>query len=240
MMVALTYSRLALIPNDVWLDEESRRCPDRFMGYITTLMPMLIDVCAIAESIRVNPQMVTRATSHPTYDSGSDDLEENFEVENERMRKFTDLRTKIHEWHPTSSQTASFKASKSLMLHAYAYKAAALLYLHRLKDPAGSSEEADRIALSMAHEILMHLSSISEQMKTALWPLFLAGCELKIDEDRDSALKLYDILFLLRRTVSITRTRDFCINRVWSARDSGNDWNWMVLVHLYPGECLPI
>jgi hypothetical protein len=244
MMIAMAYSRPPLIPTEVWLDEHCQHHPDRFMGYTGTLMPVLAKLSILAGD--------ARALSKQTAEVGAEfrqDLEPN-DIHIATVRKnqsngilsqrALELRTAIHQWRPNYPPSTSFQSSKNMMLHAHAYKAATLLYLHRIMEPAGVSEEADHLALSMAHEVLMHLSGLSDQLKTALWPTFIASCELASMEDRTTAIRIFEEIFRMRKTVTTLRTKAFCITRVWQARDSGSNWNWMDLVYEYPGECLPI
>lgn len=78
------------------------------------------------------------------------------------------------------------------------------------------------------------------QLKTALWPVTIAGTELTGEEDRALVLGFFDEIYRQRRTVTALRTKAFVEDRVWKARDEGKEWGWMDLVTRYPGECLPI
>ena len=86
----------------------------------------------------------------------------------------------------------------------------------------------------------MHLSAMTDQLKTSLWPVLIAGTELTEEGDRKIVLGMFDEIVRQRKTVTSRRTRDFCVQRVWAARDAGLPWNWMDLVEIFPGECLPI
>lgn len=52
MIISLVHGHRPLIPTAVWLDEEARTSADRLMGYTTTLMPLLEELCILAESLR--------------------------------------------------------------------------------------------------------------------------------------------------------------------------------------------
>ncbi|KAH7412903.1 fungal-specific transcription factor domain-containing protein [Cadophora sp. MPI-SDFR-AT-0126] len=248
MMVSLTYARHPLIPHSVWLSEDSYRHADRFMGFTGTLMPILADLGALAEEMRGGT---------PTPFSASDGANRNGshvgdEVWSEEAimittnptlaiyQKVLDIRQRLHQWRPVAAQNVPFQASRNLLFHAHAHRAAALLYLHRLLEPPGSSEAADQVALGMAHEVMMHLSAMKDQLKTSLWPVLIAGTELTEEGDRGVVLGMFDEIVRQRKTVTARRTRDFCVQRVWAARDAGLVWNWMDLVEIFPGECLPI
>jgi hypothetical protein len=244
MMIAMAYSRPPLIPTEVWLDEDCQNHPDRFMGYTGTLMPVLARLSILARDARalfkqrtevgadfrrvLEPNGVHLGTVRKSQSNGN------------LSQRALELQTAVNQWRPNHPPKTSFQSSKNMMLHAHAYKTATLLYLHRIMEPAGVSKEADQVALSMAHEVLMHLSGLSDALKTALWPAFIASCELASMEDRTTAVQIFEEIFRLRKTVTTLRTKAFCITRVWQARDAGNNWNWMDLVYEYPGECLPI
>jgi len=247
MMISLTYARHPLIPNSVWLSDDSYRTADRFMGYTGTLMPILADLGALAEEMR-------GGTPTPSGSDGANRNGSHFgdEVWSEEAimittnptlaiyQKVLDIRQRLNQWRPIAAQNISFQASRNLLFHAHAHRAAALLYLHRLLEPPGSSDAADQAALGMAHEVMMHLSAMTDQLKTSLWPVLIAGTELTEEGDRKIVLGMFDEIVRQRKTVTSRRTRDFCVQRVWAARDAGLPWNWMDLVEIFPGECLPI
>ncbi|KAK0121879.1 hypothetical protein ONS95_010159 [Cadophora gregata] len=247
MMISLTYARHPMIPHSVWLTDDSYRSADRFMGYTGTLMPILAELGALAGEMRCG-------TPTPSGGDGTDSNASHFgdEVWSEEAifittnptlaisQKVLDIRQRLNQWRPIASQNFSFQASRNLLFHAHSHRAAALLYLHRLLEPPGSSEAADQVALGMAHEVLMHLSAMTDQLKTSLWPVLIAGTELTEEQDRSIVLGMFDEIVRQRKTVTSRRTRDFCVQRVWAARDAGLAWSWMDLVELYPGECLPI
>ncbi|KUJ19344.1 uncharacterized protein LY89DRAFT_488809 [Mollisia scopiformis] len=240
MMISLTYARQPLISSQAWLENDFYRQADRFMGYTGPLMPILADLGSLAEEIRGANSPTT-----PFICQDEDMWTENALVfgysQNQSIyQKAMDIRTQLDQWRPVTAQNVSFHSSKNLLFHAHAHKAAAILYLHRLLEPPGSSEEADRTALSLAHEVLMHLSAMTGQLKTALWPALIAGTELVNEDDRNLITRMFDDIHQQRRTITSLRTKIFCVNRVWTARDLGLHWSWMDLVHQYPGECLPI
>lgn len=52
MIISMVQVRRLKIPTSVWLDEEAQTCPDRLMGYTSTFMPLLEELCALAEDVR--------------------------------------------------------------------------------------------------------------------------------------------------------------------------------------------
>lgn len=52
MIISLVYGHRPMIPTAVWLDEEAKTSADRLMGYTTTIMPLLEELCVLAEELR--------------------------------------------------------------------------------------------------------------------------------------------------------------------------------------------
>lgn len=236
MILSLTHFHRPLIPTAVWLDEGCGQSADRLMGYTTTLMPLLTELCGIAEEIRgvlgtkeimhIENPLKSNADSSSEYNSLS--------------LRAADLRAQIDSWRPISPQGVPFRCSKKLLSHSYATRSAALLYLHRLFHPPGSSPGADQMALTMAHEVLVHTSGPPDELRLLLWPIFIAASELENGDERLTAVQMFDAICKGRNTATALRTKNFCIERVWEARNAGFEWNWMAMVDQYPGECVPI
>lgn len=218
MMIALTYARRPLISTHVWLELDLRTQADRFMGYTGPLMPILADLATLAEDIRgaSTPTpwtpYINRSGEMLSEDTMMLGSMEGFNI----MRAATDIKLRLDQWRP--AHRLSFQSSRNLLYHAHAHKTAAILYLHRLLYAPGTSDEADRTALTMAHEVLMHLSAMTDQLKTALWPALIAGVELVDKEDRRLVIDLFDRIYGQRRTVTSSRTKDFCVDRVWAGK----------------------
>lgn len=239
IIISLTYSRRALVAIDTWLDDECAKQPDRFMGFTGTMMPILADLSALAEDIKHASRGNAINDSSPTLDSLETTLTA-LPVGFSIHQRANQLCSRIQAWRPMSNPGSSFQSSKIFLFHARSFQAAALLYLHRLIYPPGSSSPADDTAISMAHDVLMYISGTAAELKLSLWPVFIAATELASEEDRSTALQTYDIISTQRGTVTSRRTKDFTVERIWKARDKGEEWNWMVLAYQYPGECMPI
>ena len=199
------------------------------MGYTGTLMPLLAELCALAEDARGNTQnhfIIDADSLSPMQDSLS--------------QREADLRAKIEAWRPISTTGVSFRSSRKFLAQAYAYRSAALLYIFRLFHPPQSSQAADRVALGMAHDVLVYTSGPREELRMLLWPVFIAACEAVDEDDRSTVLEVFDSICMYRKTATALRTKNFCVDRVWKVRDSGMEWDWMKLAKFYPGECLPI
>ncbi|CAK7275174.1 hypothetical protein SEPCBS57363_006545 [Sporothrix epigloea] len=139
------------------------------------------------------------------------------------------IRAQLLMWRPIHDSSLSIQTSRTLLLHASAWRAAALLYLYRLFNRPGSSPDADQMALSMAYEVMMHINGPAEDVKLSLWPLFIAACELDQPEDRALATALFTEVCHARPTVTARRTREFVMDHIWPAHDRGDVWDWMQL-----------
>ncbi|CAK7568364.1 MAG: hypothetical protein SEPTF4163_006352 [Sporothrix epigloea] len=139
------------------------------------------------------------------------------------------IRAQLLMWRPIHDSSLSIQTSRTLMLHASAWRAAALLYLYRLFNRPGSSPDADQMALSMAYEVMMHINGPAEDVKLSLWPLFIAACELDQPEDRALATALFTEVCHARPTMTARRTREFVMDHIWPAHDRGDVWDWMQL-----------
>jgi hypothetical protein len=199
------------------------------MGYTATLMLLLSELSALAEDVRGMGQNRYVTDSEPVPLTKENLLE-----------RATELRSKIEAWYPNSIPGVSFRSSRKFLAQAHAYRSAALLYLYRLFHPPQSSPEAGSVALAMAHDVLVYTSGPRDELRMLLWPVFIAGCEALEEEDRLTVMDVFDAICEHRKTVTALRTKRFCVDRVWEARDKGTEWDWMKLVELYPGECLPI
>lgn len=235
MMISLVRFQRPRIPTSYWLDDHAKQHADRFMGYTGTLMPILNELCTLAEDIR---------TPLPDNILGPDSEDITFSIPLHDplilVERAARLQSQLELWHPTVDSTLSFHSSRKFLMHANAYRSAALLYLHRLIHPAGSSVEADQAALIMAYEVMVHTSGEDDDLKMSLWPVFIAACEVCNEADRTTATYMLGAICRARKTVTSTRTRAFVINRVWHARDNALDWNWMTLSEQYPNDLLPI
>lgn len=305
MILSLVQLRRPLIPTSAWLDNEAQTSADRLMGYTATLMPLLEELCALAEDMKtvarspacnyspldVNPADLLLTSNVASIDTtycptqqvpgphtesyqqqiAGDDLTNQFcnyipeSVFPEHMspvlapdlksgltgdvHRAEDLRARIELWKPTLPHGLSFRKSRRFLSQASCYRAGALLYLFRLLNPpqpSGSSMQpsaVDEEAIAKAHEVLMSTNVAAEnpdEVKMLLWPVFLAACEMSAEEDRQMVLDILDTILAQRKTSTVQKIKSFVLNRVWPARDQGEEWNWWMLAERYPGECLPI
>ncbi|WYZ44988.1 hypothetical protein EsH8_VIII_000304 [Colletotrichum jinshuiense] len=250
LVVSLVQLRRPKVPCYVWLENESHK-PDRLLGYTVTLMPLLEELCTLAEEVR--DQILQPALSSPLVEatvqtpSTNDSPTSSLCVERWLDVGYSDvslradsLRMRLESWRPTISDSLSFRSARKFRAQAACYRAGALLYLYRLFNPPSSSAEVNSDALSKAHDVMLYTSGPPAESKMLLWPVFLAACEMSDADDRAAVLDVLDSIGTHRKTVTVDRTRRFVEERVWKARDEGRDWNWMILAQNHPGECLPI
>lgn len=208
------------------------------MGFTPTLMPLLQELCALAEDIHQNTG-TSRAIANDVVEWPLPVTD--ISTVSTQALLVADLRSRLQLWRPKLAQGVSARTSRRLLAQAFATRAAALLMLHRLVNPAGSATEAaDNEAFQMACEVMVHLNGEPEDLRLSTWATFVASCELQSREDRDVAIGIFDAIYSSRRTGTALQTKKFVIERVWKARDGGENWNWMALSRRYPRECVPI
>ncbi|KAH8878620.1 hypothetical protein GQ53DRAFT_86545 [Thozetella sp. PMI_491] len=226
MIMSLSHLRRNSIRTEIWLDNTAHT-PDRFMGYTTTLMPLLEELCGLAEDIHCNAGPTQAATYR---------RDTTWSI----ARKVRHLRSHIRSWQCGFPKGPSAASLERLMAHAEAYRAAALLMLFRLLHSAGSSVESDRTALKMAGEVMLQLKRAPEDLGLSTWPALIASCEFQSEKDRFVAINVFWSIYNVRKTGTCLQTLNFVTERVWRARDEGRGWDWMTLSRQYPGECVPI
>lgn len=294
LVVSLVHLRRPRVPTCIWLETNDCAKADRLLGYTATLMPLLEELCILAEDMReqilqpshssatdqavhentaasISPSSqdtsYATATSPRSSDSVCSDVKRpsaitpffNPSPESTSIQlRAASLYQRLTAWSPPITDNTPFLTTRKFRVQAASYRSAALLYLHRLQHPPSSSirnddasqpaasetgteAEADAAALHGAHDVLLYASGApAAETKLLLWPVFLAACEMRGEEDRRAVGEVLASIAAHRRTVTVERTRRFVEERVWRARDAGEDWNWMVLAQKWPGECLPI
>ncbi|KAG7116177.1 Transcriptional regulatory protein moc3 like [Verticillium longisporum] len=271
LVVSLVHLRSPRVPTCIWLETNDCAKADRLLGYTATLMPLLEELCILAEDMReqiLQPRYLLRHRHQPEVLRFScSDVKRpsaitpffNPSPESTSIQlRAASLYHRLTAWSPPITDNTPFLTTRKFRVQAASYRSAALLYLHRLQHPPSSSirnddasqpaasetgteAEADAAALHGAHDVLLYASGApAAETKLLLWPVFLAACEMRGEEDRRAVGEVLASIAGHRRTVTVERTRRFVEERVWRARDAGEDWNWMVLAQKWPGECLPI
>ncbi|KAL3477196.1 fungal-specific transcription factor domain-containing protein [Aspergillus californicus] len=238
LLISLSRMQRTRIDPALWLDEYSMCHADRLMGLTTTLAPILSELAGLAEDVRMG-----RGSSVHGVAMADGDFEGRIQVpvpvrrsdgDGDLAERATSIHARLASWRPIRDPSMSLHISKMFLLHAYTWRAAGLLYLFRLFNRAGSSREADTEALSMAYEVMVHIAGSPQDIKLSLWPLFIAACELESAEDRAHAVGLFDGICYARPIVTARRTMAFVMDYIWPGRDSGGEWDWMVLARCVP------
>ncbi|KAJ5904053.1 fungal-specific transcription factor domain-containing protein [Penicillium tannophilum] len=227
LLISLSRMQRTKIDPHIWLDEYSMSHADRLMGFTTTLAPILSKLSALAEDVSF--AFDNRSITDRKYDS-EESMPDDVAVRYSNLvEREATIRAQLMAWRPIRDSSMSIQVSRKFLLHAYAWRAAALLYLFRLFNRPGSSTKADTEALSMAYDIVAQISGSPQEIKLCLWPLFIAACEVEKPEDRLHVSRLFDDIHQARPMATTRRTKSFCVEQVWPARDSGANWDWMVL-----------
>ncbi|KAK2030016.1 hypothetical protein LX32DRAFT_717503 [Colletotrichum zoysiae] len=237
LIVSLVHLHRVRIPSHVWIEDKLGN-PDRLLGCTAGLMPLLEELCALAEEVRDRSSRKSSPEDKSYVSAGTDNWLDSWH--SDLTLRAESIRKRLDSWKPTISDKFSFRSSRKFRAQAASYRAGALLYLHRLFQPPCSSLEADSEALSKAHEVMLYTSGPATESKMLLWPVFMAACEMSDADDRAAAVEAFDAISSHRKTVTVERTKKFVKERVWKARDEGRSWNWMILAAVFPGECLPI
>ncbi|KAK1714261.1 hypothetical protein BDP67DRAFT_554606 [Colletotrichum lupini] len=159
LVVSLIQLRRPRVPSYVWLENEAAK-PDRLLGYTVTLMPLLEELCTLAEEVR--DQILQPAFPNTLLGGGSATSPTSTEergsssppicvdswldagYSNLALRADS-LRLRLESWKPTISDSLSFRSARKFRAQAACYRAGALLYLHRLFCLPGS-EPGDHVA----------------------------------------------------------------------------------------------
>ncbi|CAH0015699.1 unnamed protein product [Clonostachys rhizophaga] len=235
LLLSLSRMQRTRINTSIWLDDYSRSHVDRLLGLTATLVPILTQLAALAEDVQYAITDHSGGDMHCLLNFDQipmkrSDLEE----------RAASIRAQLLTWRPIQDSSLTMRTSRTLLLHAAAWRAAALLYLFRLFNRPGSSVSADGIALSMAYEIMTNISGPPDDIKLSLWPLFLAACEVEHPDDRDLASQMFNDICSSRPILTVKRTKSFCVDQIWPARDRGENWDWMQLVRFEDNVFTPL
>ncbi|KAK4448862.1 hypothetical protein QBC34DRAFT_100438 [Podospora aff. communis PSN243] len=188
---------------------------DRYIGSCGGLFSLLYDVCCVSWKLGGNG---TRRHE------GHEELER--------------LEEAVREWTPESLEVESLTAREIEVISTQAsvHKGAVLLFLHRLRFPFGTEDDA---AIHMAAPILDDVASLysvrkGEQQsmqydyRVAL-PFFIAATELQDPVQRAQALDLLDCIMWKRIYHKAARRLEGALFHVWDARDNGWTGHWVDL-----------
>lgn len=151
LVVSLVQMRRPRIPTYAWLDMTESHKADRLLGYTVTLMPLLEELCAMAEEVA--PQVMQRLSLElapsssdslhppPPPDAATPDFDAWLNstpsppAPSDFHTRAESLRHRLSTWRPTINDALPFRASRKFRAQAASYRAGALLYLHRLQNP---------------------------------------------------------------------------------------------------------
>ncbi|KAL2204671.1 hypothetical protein CC79DRAFT_1370483 [Sarocladium strictum] len=125
LIVSLVGLRRFRVPTYAWLDYDASTKPDRLLGCTATLMPLLEELCALAEELR-------HQILQPYFFQDSLGLTVGPLDQEIPWDKVESLRQRLQSWQPPTVKTGSFKTTRKFHVQAACYRAGALLYLHRL------------------------------------------------------------------------------------------------------------
>ncbi|KAL4906384.1 fungal-specific transcription factor domain-containing protein [Aspergillus multicolor] len=162
LLISLSQMKRPKIDSSVWLDEYTMCHADRLMGLTASLSPILSKLAALAQDVKSGEWRLIESHSLAAED-------------NDLLEREACIRAQLESWRPIRDRSLSLQISRKLLSHAYTWRAAALLYLFRLFNRPGTSMEADMEALSMAYEVIAHISGSPQETKLSLWPLFIAA-----------------------------------------------------------------
>lgn len=124
-VVSLVSLRRFRVPTYAWLDFHEGTKPDRLMGYTATLMPLLEELCALAEDLR--HQILQPYFYEESLGLSAGDVDQTGCLE-----RAESLKQRIQSWQPPVVKAGPFKSTRKFHAQAACYRAGALLYLHRL------------------------------------------------------------------------------------------------------------
>lgn len=177
---------------------------DRYIGICTSLMPHLYELCA------VNHQMLQGENAETT-------------------ERLISIESVIWKWRPSISDTFvdTFTTGEICYLigQAQVMKMAALLIIHRIRNPFGS---ADPAAISLSSAILSQLDYMQIVNKVAVpnmdFPLFVACLELADDCERSRNLRRFSSS--AANSEQYQQRIEKLMALVWNARRRSSNMYW--------------
>ncbi|EXJ94142.1 hypothetical protein A1O1_02535 [Capronia coronata CBS 617.96] len=139
----------------------------------------------------------------------------------------------LHQRLPESAVSSDMVTRRrAFVATAEAYRLGAIILLHEVLSrsyPAVSAPchvitkpELDDAIQSILQLIDTRLEDMIDTAALPLWPLFLAGCCVDLEEDRMTALRLFEVIEQRKRFGNITPARKV-MEMVWRQRDLGRD-----------------
>ncbi|KAL2840077.1 hypothetical protein BJY01DRAFT_257510 [Aspergillus pseudoustus] len=170
-------------------------------GLCGSLLPLLYQVCLLATAVKMG------------------------EGHNIPSSSYNKIKRELHAWSPAISPSTleRFSSSETLLLAAQAnlHRAAALLYLHRLRYPFGEqNEEAEDLSRAMINEMEHCLAVAGQFPPNITLILLVAGAEVQDAPGRQRMFILISNILGSNFYPFIANLRLF-LRRVWTERDRG-------------------
>jgi len=131
----------------------------------------------------------------------------------------------------TQRDLASRKRAMAATAETYRHGAIVLLH-HILSQPQPAASISSHVIIhakelhaaihSILHTISTHLDDMIHTAALPLWPLFLAGCCVDDEEQRMTALRVFETTEQRKRFGNVTPAREV-MEMVWRQRDLGRD-----------------
>lgn len=199
------------------LDPGSASHVDRLFGVTAGLLPHFYDICELSNALQ-----------HADTTDCSDVLEALTIVERE-----------VETWQPRlpSDFVSEFTTIEvvHIMAQAELHKVAALLFIHRLRNPFGSEDDAaERLSRRIMGELRRAQVVTNQRVRCISFPFFLAAVDTRSGEDRAQILDLsHDHIDPTCPNVC-DQFRDF-MTALWQIRDASSGFIWLDLMpHLPP------
>ncbi|KAL3482857.1 hypothetical protein BJX62DRAFT_231391 [Aspergillus germanicus] len=170
-------------------------------GLCGSLLPLLYQVCLLATAVKMG------------------------EGHNIPSSSYDNIKRELHAWLPVISPSTleRFSSEETLLLIAQAnlHRAAALLYLHRLRYPFGKqNEEAEDLSRAMVNEMEHCLAVAGQFPPNITLILLVAGAEVQDAQGRQRMSALISNILGSNFYPFIANLRLF-LRRVWTERDRG-------------------
>lgn len=200
----------------IHVKQADRFIVDRSIGLCWTLLPLLQQLCITSHECK----MKTTSTALGPLSNGSVN------------HAFTDIERKIKDWEPLAppsffSDFTPLEAS-AMLLQARVYRTAALLIIHRLRNPLGVNDEKARWYADLIHAELASFLAATSGGKQGLpigLPFLVAALEMK-GCCKEALAHLSAFSSNLRYGEDLQRF----IDNAWAASADGFTGTWFDLV----------
>ncbi|EXJ91987.1 hypothetical protein A1O3_00537 [Capronia epimyces CBS 606.96] len=188
---------------------------DPYMGFSNSLLLLINEITELGP-------MATRLCNQPTVTSHARRLKASLENLDQRPPDVLAF----------SSNSKLGTSRRAFVTTAETYRLGAFVLLHEIlwrSYPAASAAshvitiaERDEAIRSILKLVDTHHKDMINTATLPLWPLFLAGCCVDLEEDRMTVLRLFEIIEQRKRFGNVPPARKV-MEMVWRQRDLGRD-----------------